>query len=61
MKTESGSTAISIPKRRSPADSQVHSVEKCSRSSGSSERRRTKTTTEQMNETSVAPEARRPA
>jgi hypothetical protein len=61
MKTESGSTAISIPNLRSPADSHVHKVEKCSRSSGSSERRRTNTTAEQMNETSVAPAARSPA
>ena len=38
MKTDSGSTTISMPTRRSPAESQVQSVETWTRSSGSSVR-----------------------
>ena len=61
MKTESGSTWISAPILRSPAESQVQSVEECVRSSGFSPSRTAKTTTEQAKETSADPAARKPA
>src|SRR5688572_24229896 len=61
MKTESGSTRIWTPKRRSPAESQVHRVEEWTLSSGRSPRSPTKATSAQTNETSVEPEASSPA
>jgi hypothetical protein len=61
MKTERGSTTISIPARKSPAESQVQSVEEWLRSSGPSPSKRTKVVADAANETRVAPEAITPA
>ena len=61
MKTESGSSQISIPIFRSPAESHVHSVDDTSRSSGSRSSSPTKTTTEHANDTSTEAAATIPA
>src|SRR5688500_7446425 len=61
MKTESGSTTISAPTSRSPAESQVQSRETSLRSSCSRPSSWKKTAREQMNEIPVAPAARTPA
>jgi hypothetical protein len=61
MKTESWSTWIWAPILRSPAESHVQSVDECARSSGLSPRSTAKTITEQTNETSAEPAARKPA
>jgi hypothetical protein len=61
MKTESGSTRICAPNLRLPAESQVHRVEECARSSGLSPSRAAKAITEQTKETSVEPAATSPA
>src|SRR5918996_4157797 len=61
MNTESGSTTISAPNSRSPAESQVQRRETSVRSSCSRPRSWKKTTSEQRNDTPVVPAASTPA
>jgi hypothetical protein len=58
MNTESGSTRIESPTSKSPALSQVQSVEVCERSSAGSSRSRKKVTSAATKETSTESVAR---